>query len=445
MRYPSEFLLVLLSFLGIVLGYLIRHLRGASRYFSKEDITAGFIPKAQHDYVLGHLQEATHRENVLQEKLRQQGEELAVERTRSLEWDKRMAEQAKEIMALQEKARIEFEKVSRALLEEKSQKFTHQNEENLHRLIAPLKEHISLFEENMQKRFLQETLDRSALKNEIGSLKTLNQQIAQDAVQLTNALKGNTKFQGDWGEAQLETLLQHAGLERKVHYLAQESLTGEAGNRQRPDFIVFLPDNKHLLIDAKVSLTAFERYHRVEDTRERDKALQEHLLSLRRHIRQLGERQYQQLENLESPDYVLLFVPVEPAFSLALQTDATLFQEALERNVVMVTTSTLLATLRTVSFIWKQEKQSRNVAEIARQSGLLIDKFVAFMEDIQDVADKLGKAQDSVQSAMNKLSQSPRKGDTLLGRARAISQLGARHSKPLPEVGHDEGIISPSE
>lgn len=180
----------------------------------------------------------------------------------------------------------------------------------------------------------------------------------------------------------------------------------------------------------------------MEESREKEKALQEHLFSLRKHIRELGDKKYQQLESLKSPDYVLLFVPVEPAFSLALQSDASLFQEAMERNIVLVTTSTLLATLRTVSFIWNQDKQSKNVAEIARQSGLLVDKFVAFLEDLKDIADRLTKAQESVQAAMNKLYLSPKRKDTLVGRVQSISQLGARHSKQIPtEWIGDEPIL----
>jgi DNA recombination protein RmuC len=356
-----------------------------------------------------------------------------------------MLEQTQEIQSLQAKAKLEFEQISQSILEEKSRKFTNQNEENLNRLINPLKDHIAKFEENMQKRFLEESLDRNTLKGEISSLKQLNQQISQDAINLTSALKGNSKFQGDWGEAQLETLLQQAGLEKNLHYLIQETKTNETGKKQRPDFIILLPDKKHLIIDAKVSLTAFERYHRVEETKEKEKALQEHLFSLRKHIRDLGDKKYQQLETLKTPDYVLLFVPIEPAFSLALQADATLFQEALERNIVLVTTSTLLATLRTVSFLWNQDKQSKNVAEIARQSGLLVDKFVSFLEDIKDIAEKLTKAQESVQSAMNKLSQSPRKGETLVGRVQNISQLGARHSKSIPPEWIEDDPILPLE
>jgi DNA recombination protein RmuC len=404
-----------------------------------------YLPKSQYSQLVDQLNDSKFNETTLQNKVLELTASLASLKAQNIEWDKRLMEQSQEIKVLQEKAKLEFEQISQAIMEEKSRKFTNQNEENLNRLINPLKDHIAKFEENMQKRFLEESLDRNTLKGEISSLKQLNQQISQDAINLTSALKGNSKFQGDWGEAQLETLLQQAGLEKNLHYLIQESKTNEAGKKQRPDFIILLPNKKHLIIDAKVSLTAFERYHRVEETKEKEKALQEHLFSLRKHIRDLGEKKYQQISSLESPDYVLLFVPIEPAFSLALQSDATLFQEALERNIVLVTTSTLLATLRTVSFLWNQDKQSKNVAEIARQSGLLVDKFVSFLEDLKDVADKLMKAQESVHAAMNKLSQSPRKAETLVGRVKYISQLGASHSKSIPTEWIDDESILPLE
>lgn len=442
---PLVILLVGAILLGFFLGFLVHKLNVLAQYVSKVELEKSFIPKSQYSQLVDQLNDSKFNETTLQNKVLELTASLASLKAQNIEWDKRLMEQSQEIKVLQEKAKLEFEQISQAIMEEKSRKFTNQNEENLNRLINPLKDHIAKFEENMQKRFLEESLDRNTLKGEISSLKQLNQQISQDAINLTSALKGNSKFQGDWGEAQLETLLQQAGLEKNLHYLIQESKTNEAGKKQRPDFIILLPNKKHLIIDAKVSLTAFERYHRVEETKEKEKALQEHLFSLRKHIRDLGEKKYQQISSLESPDYVLLFVPIEPAFSLALQSDATLFQEALERNIVLVTTSTLLATLRTVSFLWNQDKQSKNVAEIARQSGLLVDKFVSFLEDLKDVADKLMKAQESVHAAMNKLSQSPRKAETLVGRVKYISQLGASHSKSIPTEWIDDESILPLE
>ena len=442
---PLVILLVGAILLGFFLGFLVHKLNVLAQYISKVELEKSYLPKSQYSQLVDQLNDSKFNETTLQNKVLELTASLASLKAQNIEWDKRLMEQSQEIKVLQEKAKLEFEQISQAIMEEKSRKFTNQNEENLNRLINPLKDHIAKFEENMQKRFLEESLDRNTLKGEISSLKQLNQQISQDAINLTSALKGNSKFQGDWGEAQLETLLQQAGLEKNLHYLIQESKTNEAGKKQRPDFIILLPNKKHLIIDAKVSLTAFERYHRVEETKEKEKALQEHLFSLRKHIRDLGEKKYQQISSLESPDYVLLFVPIEPAFSLALQSDATLFQEALERNIVLVTTSTLLATLRTVSFLWNQDKQSKNVAEIARQSGLLVDKFVSFLEDLKDVADKLMKAQESVHAAMNKLSQSPRKAETLVGRVKYISQLGASHSKSIPTEWIDDESILPLE
>lgn len=442
---PLVILLVGAILLGFFLGFLVHKLNVLAQYVSKVELEKSYLPKSQYSQLVDQLNDSKFNETTLQNKVLELTASLASLKAQNIEWDKRLMEQSQEIKVLQEKAKLEFEQISQAIMEEKSRKFTNQNEENLNRLINPLKDHIAKFEENMQKRFLEESLDRNTLKGEISSLKQLNQQISQDAINLTSALKGNSKFQGDWGEAQLETLLQQAGLEKNLHYLIQESKTNEAGKKQRPDFIILLPNKKHLIIDAKVSLTAFERYHRVEETKEKEKALQEHLFSLRKHIRDLGEKKYQQISSLESPDYVLLFVPIEPAFSLALQSDATLFQEALERNIVLVTTSTLLATLRTVSFLWNQDKQSKNVAEIARQSGLLVDKFVSFLEDLKDVADKLMKAQESVHAAMNKLSQSPRKAETLVGRVKYISQLGVSHSKSIPTEWIDDESILPLE
>jgi len=447
MMSEIPFVLILIGaiLVGFLLGFLVHKVSIVARYVSKAEIVNSYLPKTQYNLIVEQLNDSKINESTLQNQVVELIASLATLRAQNVEWDKRMLEQTLEIQSLQTKAKLEFEQISQSILEEKSRKFTNQNEENLTRLINPLKDHIAKFEENMQKRFLEESLDRNTLKGEISTLKQLNQQISQDAINLTSALKGNSKFQGDWGEAQLETLLQQAGLEKNLHYLIQETKTNEIGKKQRPDFIILLPDEKHLIIDAKVSLTAFERYHRVEEAKEKEKALQEHLFSLRKHIRELGEKKYQQLESLQSPDYVLLFVPIEPAFSLAIQADATLFQEALERNIVLVTTSTLLATLRTVSFIWNQDKQSKNVAEIARQSGLLVDKFVSFLEDIKDIAEKLTKAQESVQSAMNKLSQSPRKGETLVGRVRNISQLGARHTKSIPTEWTEDDPILPLE
>ncbi|MEO1623830.1 MAG: DNA recombination protein RmuC, partial [Bacteroidota bacterium] len=267
---------------------------------------------------------------------------------------------------------------------------------------------------------------------EIEQLRHLNLQLSQDANNLVSALKGESKTQGDWGEIQLETLLEKAGLHKGIHYQTQLSFRDSNGRQKRPDCIINLPEGKHLVIDSKVSLVAYERYYNCEDEQERLQHLKAHTESLRQHIKDLSSKNYQQLYQIHSPDYLLLFVPIEPAFSLALATDHRLFLDALDKNIVVVTTSTLLATMRTVSFIWKQEKQKKSVLEIARQSGMLYDKFVKFVEDLQAIGQKLDSARLSYDAAMHKLREGRRHGDTLIGRAQKIKELGAKASRSLP-------------
>jgi DNA recombination protein RmuC len=280
---------------------------------------------------------------------------------------------------------------------------------------------------------MENSKERVSLKEEIKHLRDLNMQLSQDANQLVNALKGDNKMQGDWGEFQLEVLLEKSGLEKGVHFQTQLSFKDEAGFQKRPDFIINLPSNKHLIIDSKVSLKAYEAYFNTEDKAEKAVFMKAHLDSLRGHIRDLSSKNYTRLYQINSPDYLLMFVPIEPALLAALQEDNSIFLDALDRNIVLVTSSTLLATMRTVSYIWKQEKQKRSVLEIARQSGLLYDKFVGFVNDLKTIGKKLDEARGSYDGAMNKLQNSPKYGDTLIGRAKRIKELGANASKELPE------------
>ena len=233
-------------------------------------------------------------------------------------------------------------------------------------------------------------------------------------------------------EFQLELLLEKAGLLQGIHYRKQESLQDEKGQRLRPDYIINLPEEKHLIIDSKVSLTAYENYFNTEDQQERLNFLNEHLTSLNRHINELSSKNYQSLYGINPPDFVLMFVPIEPALNVALKHDLKLFERALEKNIVLVVPTTLLATLRTISYIWKQENQKRNVFEIARESGRLYDKFVGFLKDLELVQQRLDDAKASCEQAMNKLYTSPRKRDTIIGRIERIKELGAEATKSLP-------------
>jgi DNA recombination protein RmuC len=334
---------------------------------------------------------------------------------------------------LQAKFKTEFENIANRLLEEKSQRFSAQNAQQLQSVLFPLKEKIKEFEESVERKFLEETREKTSLKKELEQLHQLNRQLSLDAHNLATALKGQSKVQGDWGEMQLETLLEKSGLQKGVHFLTQATFRDDDGAAKRPDFIISLPDNKHLIVDAKVSLTAFERYFNANDPAERDQHLKAHIGSLRNHIDNLSRTNYQMLYQINTPDYLLLFVPLESALNTASQADPKLFTDALERNIVLVTTSSLLATMRTVAHLWKQEKQARSVLEIARQSGLLYDKFVAFVEDLRTIGARLDNARSAYDDAMNKLSSAARPGDTLIGKAEKIRELGARTTKSLPQ------------
>ena len=328
--------------------------------------------------------------------------------------------------------KTEFENLANRLLEEKSRRFTEQNAQQLHQTLAPLREKILEFEQNIDRKFTEETREKSGLKKEIEQLRELNQQLSRDAHNLASALKGQSKVQGDWGELQLEVLLEKAGLQKGAHFLTQTTLRDDDGAAKRPDFIIQLPENKQLIIDAKVSLTAFERYFNEDDPTRRDQHLRAHIGSIRNHVQELSGKNYQMLYQVNTPDYLLLFIPIESALTVAAQADPKLFTDALERNIVLVTTSSLMATMRTVAYLWKQEKQTRSVQEIARQSGLLYDKFVSFVEDLRAIGARLDSARTAYDEAMLKLVNGARPGDTLVGRAEKIRELGAKASKRLP-------------
>lgn len=427
------FLFMLLGLLiGGLLGWLIARLRVKHGMLPKEEVQEQYVPKAA-------FQQLQEQADLRQEDLREKEEEnrllsnrLAAQEQLIRNLEDKLDARKREVEELQERARLEFENLANRLLEEKSRKFTLQNQEQLHGLLEPLREKIKSFEEGIEKRFLEETKDRVSLKKEIEHLRELNRQLSTDANNLASALKGDNKTQGDWGEIQLELLLEKAGLAKGIHYLAQPSFTDEDGRQKRPDFVINLPEGKHLILDSKVSLKAYDQFLQAESEPERQRLLKAHTDSIRQHIKNLAGKNYQQLYQIHAPDYLLLFIPIEPAFALAVQHDNRLFLDALDEHVVIVTTSTLLATMRTVSYIWKQEKQKNSVLEIARQSGMLYDKFVNFVEDLRAVGQRLNQAQGAYQDAMNKLVDSRKFGDTLVGRAERIRGLGARVSKSLP-------------
>lgn len=339
-------------------------------------------------------------------------------------------EQKREIESLQSKFNKEFELIAAKILDEKTSKFTDVNKSNLDLLINPLKENIKAFEEKIEKVYKAESDERNVLKGELGKLIELNRQISQEAHNLTKALKADTKKQGNWGEFVLDRILELSGLVSGESYTKQTSFTDESGNRLQPDIVITLPDNKHIIVDSKVSLTAYERLINCETDTDRICHLNDHISSIKTHIKGLSNKNYSDLYKVNSPDFVLLFIPIESSFAIAVQHDVDLFEFAWSKRVVIVTPSTLLATLKTIASIWKQEQQTRNAIDIATKAGALYDKFVGFITDLKKVGDNLDRAKESYSDAFGKLSAG---NGNLIGRVENLRKLGAKTNKQIDE------------
>lgn len=347
----------------------------------------------------------------------------------------RLTEQERSIQEIQQKFQLEFQNIANKLLEEKSQKFVETNKTHLDILLNPLKENIKAFEEKVDKVYNMEAAERNTLKGVISQLMELNKLISNEAQNLTKALKGDSKKQGNWGEVILERVLERSGLVKDREYRMQVSLVTPDGSRLQPDVIIDLPDEKHLVIDSKVSLVAYERLVNCETEDERKLYSKAHVESIRGHVNGLSAKNYHDLYQINSPDFVLLFVPIESSFSFAVQLDAELFSDAWEKRVVIVSPSTLLATLRTISSIWKQERQNRNVLEIARLSGAMYDKFVGFIGDMEGIGKNIKLSQSAYDSAINKLTEG---NGNLTVTADKIKKLGAKANKQLDQKYLDD-------
>jgi len=339
--------------------------------------------------------------------------------------------QKAELEEIQKKFTTEFENIANKILEKNSEKFTVANQKNIGEVLNPLKEKILLFEKKVEDTYQKGLKDQTELRAELLKLYDLNNKISEEANNLTKALKGDVKKQGNWGEVVLERILERSGLnEGEQGYQKQFSDVTDDGKRVQPDVVINLPDGKHIIVDSKVSLIAYERAVNAETEEERQKHLKEHLLSLKTHIKGLSEKHYQTASKLNSPDFVLLFIPIESSFSVAIQEDQELFSFAWDQKVVLVSPSTLLATLRTVSSIWQQENQTRNALEIARQSGALYDKFVGFVSDLEKLGNNLKTTRNTYEDAMNKLKDG--RGN-LIRSVENIKKLGAKATKELPQ------------
>ncbi|MEM6893346.1 MAG: DNA recombination protein RmuC [Bacteroidota bacterium] len=339
------------------------------------------------------------------------------------------AEQKKEVEQLQEKFTKDFEILANKILEDKSKRFTEKNKENIENILTPLNKKIKEFEDKVEKSQKENISIHSALKEQLLHLQNQNLKITQEAENLTKALKGDSKMQGNWGELVLERVLEKSGLEKDREYSVQQSFTLEDGSRVMPDVIIHLPDGKKMIVDSKVSLTDYERYTNAEDA-DKPAHLKDHIASLRKHVLQLSAKKYEDLYAMESPDFVLMFVPIEPAFAIAINEDNTLYNKAFEQNIVIVTPSTLLATLRTIDSMWSNEKQQRNAMEIARQAGALYDKFEGFVSDLTRVGKKMDEAKNEYRGAMNKLVEG--RGNIVTS-IEKLKKMGAKAKKSLPE------------
>ncbi len=336
----------------------------------------------------------------------------------------------KELEERQEQLRKDFELLANKILEEKSLKFTEQNKENIKQILNPLQEKIQVFEKKVEDTQKESISMHSALKEQLLGLKDLNLQMTKEATNLTKALKGDSKMQGNWGELVLERVLEKSGLEKDREYFVQQSFTLEDGSRVLPDVVLHLPDNKRMIIDSKVSLTDYERLVNAEDD-DRPKFLKAHVNSIRKHVDQLSDKKYEDLYDIESPDFVLMFIPIEPAFAVVVNEDNSIYNKAFEKNIVIVTPSTLLATLRTIDTMWNNEKQQQNAIEIARQAGALYDKFEGLVKDLTGVGKKLDSAKTDYSSAMNKLVEG--KGN-LITSVEKLKKMGAKAKKSLPDT-----------
>jgi DNA recombination protein RmuC len=426
--FPFLLAFIIALAIGLFLGKLLFSANAKTDIASLEEKINGLFQQIEN--IKNQLNQTVQE----RETIRTEKESLAIQLSKKETdfenlWE-RNKEQKEEVEKLQEKFTKEFENLANKILEEKTNKFTEQNKENLKNILTPLQDKIQLFEKKVEDTHKESIDYHAALRQQILGLREMNEQMSKETLNLTKALKGDSKMQGNWGELILERVLEKSGLEKGREYEVQQSFTTEEGNRVFPDVVINLPDGKKMIVDSKVTLTAYERYINEEDDNVKVQHLKEHVIALKRHVDQLSEKNYQDLYQMESPDFVLLFIPIESAFALALNEDTSLYNKAFEKNIVIVTPSTLLATLRTIDSMWANQKQQENAMEIARQAGALYDKFEGFVADLVKIGKKMDEAKVEYQGAMNKLVDG--KGN-LINSVEKLKKMGAKAKKALPE------------
>jgi DNA recombination protein RmuC len=347
------------------------------------------------------------------------------------DYENKFQESLKQRQELEAKQEERFRSIANQVILNNSIHFSKNTSETLHTLLKPFGEKIDKFQLKIEETREKQIQDVTSLKTQISQLETLNYALSAEASNLTSALTGNSKIRGTWGEFILETFIQKMGLIKGIHYRTQTSLNNEDSERLQPDLILYLPENKNLVIDSKVSLVAYQKYDSTDEPNEKEKYLQEHIQSLQTHIKQLSKKNYQNLYEINSPDFVLIFIPIESSFTLAIQKSPELYEYAMERNIVLVTPSTMLATVKIISTLWKQENQNKNVIEIAKQSGLLYDKFVGFLEDMKKINQGLDSSKKAYDQAILKLTDGQ---GSLVSRTEKLKDLGARNTKQIPDL-----------
>ena len=425
---------ILISFsIALALGFYIGKLIFSSKIQAEKISLEEKIRASQNQ--IQDLKTLIEKELNEKETIRNEKDSLAIQLSKKeVDFDnlwERNREQKQEVEQLQEKFTKEFENLANKILDEKSNKFTEQNKENLQNILSPLQDKIQLFEKKVEDTHKESIDYHAALRQQIIGLREMNLQMSKETINLTKALKGDSKMQGNWGELVLERVLEKSGLEKGREYEVQQAFTNEEGNRVFPDVVINLPDGKKMIVDSKVSLTAYEKLINEDDEEAKSNYLKEHVNSIKRHVEQLGNKNYHDLYQIESPDFVLLFIPIEPAFAMALNEDASLYNKAFEKNIVIVTPATLLATLRTIDSMWTNQKQQENAIEIARQAGALYDKFEGFVADLIKIGKKIDESKTEYAGAMNKLVEG--KGN-LISSVERLKKMGAKAKKALPDT-----------
>lgn len=437
-----EYTSIIISLLGGALGFLIIHLiykRKTEGGLNTEDETdqkelielrtnnlnlEQRLEKAKEEF----LAQKDREDRLIEEKVRLSSD-LAASKKELEQLGNRLKEEEDRLKETREHFNKEFKLIANDILKDNTKEFSETHQKELDQILKPLQEKIKSFEESVEKKYSDENKERINLQAEIKQLIGLNQTLNEQAQNLTTALKGENKTQGNWGELVLERILESSGLIEGEEYVTQHSDVNSEGKRVQPDVVILLPDEKHLIIDSKVSLVAYDKFIASEDEAEKERQIKLHINSVKTHVSQLSEKNYPASKKLNTPDFVLLFMPIEPAFSLAVQNDPNLFAYAWDKKVVIVSPTTLLATLRTIASVWKNEKFTRNVQEIQDKAGALYDKFVGFLDDMAKIDRGIKSAREAYESAFNKLSEG--KGN-IVGRVEKIKELGASSKKEIP-------------